>query len=316
MNTYRIVALMLMAIPLSAQTAAEQLQKGIYDQETAGDLDGAIAIYHQIVNSGSSPRDIAAQAQYRLAQSLLQKGDLQNGAQEFSNLARNYADYNKLVSNLATQARANTFFFRSPTPGSTEDRATADRVKAELQALEAQRAAVGRAGSSEQQAQLAEAMAKLENLAAAQQGLAGGRGGRGGGRGISPGLAAMSFDPASPVTVTGAAVFKVEWVNPNATISVDPKDGSGRRYTFLMASPNTLVSLGMTRASLKPGDEVTVTGIVSTGSQTLPDGTIAARASTITLADGRRVFDRAAMPAVSNPCNWVSDTVPPPCGTG
>ena len=109
MKTYRIVALMLMALPLSAQTAAELLQKGIYDQETAGDLDGAIAIYHQIVNSGSSPRDVAAQAQYRLAQSLLQKGDLPNGAQEFSNLARNYADYGKLVSSLATQARANTF---------------------------------------------------------------------------------------------------------------------------------------------------------------------------------------------------------------
>ncbi len=91
MKTYRIAALMLVAIPLGAQTAAEQLQKGIYDQETAGDLDGAIAIYHQIVNSGLSPRDVAAQAQYRLAQSLLQKGDLPNGAQEFSNLARNYA---------------------------------------------------------------------------------------------------------------------------------------------------------------------------------------------------------------------------------
>jgi TolA-binding protein len=113
MKTYRIAALILAALPLGAQTAAELLQKGIYDQETAGDLDGAISIYHQIVNSGSSPRDVAAQAQYRLAQTLLQKGDLPNGAQEFSNLARNYADYGKLVSSLATQARGNTFYFPS-----------------------------------------------------------------------------------------------------------------------------------------------------------------------------------------------------------
>ena len=127
------------------------------------------------------------------------------------------------------------------------------------------------------------------------------------------GPAAGSFDPASPVSVTGAAVFKVEWVNPNATISVDPKDGSGKRYTFLMASPNMLLKQGMTRVSLKPGDEVTVTGIISTGSQTLPDGTIAASASTVTLSDGRKVFDRAALPALSNVCNWVSATVPPPC---
>ena len=108
MKTYRILALMLMAFQLSAQTAAELLQKGIYDQETAGDLDGAIAIYHQIVNSGSSPRDVAAQAQYRLAQSLLQKGDLSNGAQEFSNLARNYADYGKLVSRSRRRRRVGT----------------------------------------------------------------------------------------------------------------------------------------------------------------------------------------------------------------
>jgi TolA-binding protein len=92
-------------IPVHAQTAAELLQKGIYTQETAGDLDGAIAIYRQIVNSGLSPRDLAAQAQYRLAQSLLQKGDLPNGAQEFANLARNYADYGKLIGTLATEAQ-------------------------------------------------------------------------------------------------------------------------------------------------------------------------------------------------------------------
>jgi hypothetical protein len=310
MKTYRIVALMLMVLPLSAQTAAELLQKGIYDQETAGDLDGAIAVYHQIVNSGSSPRDVAAQAQYRLAQSLLQKGDLPNGAQEFSNLARNYADYGKLVSNLATQARANTLRFNLPSSAE-------DRVKAELQALKAQQAAAGVAGSPEQQAQirdikLRDAMAQLERLAAEQQALSGGVA-RGGGRSMSPGLASMSFDPASPVSVTGAAVFKVEWVNPNATVSVDPRDGSGKRYTFLMASPNMLLKQGMTRASLKPGDEVTVTGIMSTGSQSLPDGTIAASASTVTSSDGRKVFDRAALPASSNTCNWVSATVPPPC---
>jgi TolA-binding protein len=53
------------------------------------------------VNSGNSPRDLAAEAQYRPAQSLLQKRDLSNAAQEFEKLARSYADYGKLVSNLA-----------------------------------------------------------------------------------------------------------------------------------------------------------------------------------------------------------------------
>ena len=123
----------LTAIPVFAQSAGELLQKGIYTQETAGDLDGAIAIYRQIVNSGNSPRDIAAQAQYRLAQSLLQKGDLANGATEFSNLARNYADYGKLIGNLATQAR-----------GSETEQRLADLIKFEqlrLQTADAVRGA-------------------------------------------------------------------------------------------------------------------------------------------------------------------------------
>src|SRR5580692_8506703 len=121
MKTKRIASLLvaasLTAISGYAQTAAEQMQKGIYTQETAGDLDGAITIYRQIANSGNSPRDLAAQAQYRLAQSLLQKGDLSNAAQEFEKLARNYADYGKLVSSLATMARGSTAAITVPGGG-------------------------------------------------------------------------------------------------------------------------------------------------------------------------------------------------------
>src|ERR1022692_722854 len=102
-----IAAMTLAGITLFAQTAAELMQKGIYTQETAGDLDGAMSIYRQILNSGSSPRDLAAQAEYRLAQCLLQKGDLGNAAKEFDNLARNYADYGNLISSLASMARTN-----------------------------------------------------------------------------------------------------------------------------------------------------------------------------------------------------------------
>src|ERR1700746_2382440 len=120
MKTNRIAGLVgaasLTLITSYAQTAAEQMQKGIYTQETAGDLDGAIAIYRQIVNSGNSPRDLAAEAQYRLAPRPLQKGDLPNASQEFEKLARSYADYGKLVSSLATTARGKTFFLAAP-PG-------------------------------------------------------------------------------------------------------------------------------------------------------------------------------------------------------
>ena len=51
-RSYRFAAVC-SALPLGEQTAAEELQKGIFTQETAGDPDGAIDIYRQIVNTGS-----------------------------------------------------------------------------------------------------------------------------------------------------------------------------------------------------------------------------------------------------------------------
>jgi len=63
MKTNRITVLAmaasLMVMTGYAQTAAEQMQKGIYRQETADDLDGAISIYrHQADTSvlAESPR--------------------------------------------------------------------------------------------------------------------------------------------------------------------------------------------------------------------------------------------------------------------
>jgi len=107
-----MLAVAIAAVPSLAQTTTELLQKGIFAQETEGNLDNAIMIYRQIVNSAPSQRDLAAQAQYRLAQSLLQKGDLTNASTEFSKLARDYADYQKLISSLAAQAGR-----QAPLPG-------------------------------------------------------------------------------------------------------------------------------------------------------------------------------------------------------
>ena len=84
------------------QPAAVQLQRGIYAQSTAGDLDSAIQEYRAIVASNHSQRAVAAQAQYRLAQALLQKGNLTAAAQEFQILASNYGDYEDLIKSMAS----------------------------------------------------------------------------------------------------------------------------------------------------------------------------------------------------------------------
>ena len=67
---------LLMSFSGSAQSASDLLQKGLHLQEAAGDVDGAIAFFRQVVSSASSANQpLAAQAQYQLVLCMLQKGD-------------------------------------------------------------------------------------------------------------------------------------------------------------------------------------------------------------------------------------------------
>jgi hypothetical protein len=61
-----------------AQSPADQLQKGIYAEETAGDIDGAIQLFWQVANSPN--KTIVAQVQYQLVLCMLQRGDRLGGA--------------------------------------------------------------------------------------------------------------------------------------------------------------------------------------------------------------------------------------------
>jgi len=90
------------AFPCSAQTASELLQKAIYAQETTGNLDAAIQLYRQAVSAAGTQRDVAAQAQYRLAQALLRKGDTANAALEMDRLAREFPDQRDVIARMAS----------------------------------------------------------------------------------------------------------------------------------------------------------------------------------------------------------------------
>src|ERR1700720_300410 len=102
------VVALIVASPCSAQTAAELLQKGIYTQDAVGDLDGAIRIYRQVLTASSFPREYAAQAQGRIVQCLLKKGDRTTAAREFDKLARDYADFKDVVNSVAPTLRGLT----------------------------------------------------------------------------------------------------------------------------------------------------------------------------------------------------------------
>ena len=92
-----------LVVPAAAQTPAELLQKGIYAEETAGDLDGALKIFRQITASAPAHSEAAATAQYHIVQTLIQKGDLNGAATEFNILATTYSEHQALIAKLANR---------------------------------------------------------------------------------------------------------------------------------------------------------------------------------------------------------------------
>lgn len=84
--------------PASETTpAAVLLEKGIYTEETVGDLDAAIRIYQDIVEQAKAGRPLAAQAQYRLAMCYLKKGDKAKAATELQTLLATYPQEKEIV---------------------------------------------------------------------------------------------------------------------------------------------------------------------------------------------------------------------------
>src|SRR5580704_8924149 len=96
-----IMTLLFLAAPGSAQSAADLLQRGIYTQETTGDIDGAVKIYRQVVESaGANPANnaSAAQAQYRLVLCMLLKGQPTAALKEFQLLEQKFPTQQELLN--------------------------------------------------------------------------------------------------------------------------------------------------------------------------------------------------------------------------
>ncbi len=89
---------LLLGNPGSAQSAADLLQKGIYAQETTGDLDTAIQIFRQVAGAAANNRALAAQAQYQLVLCMLQKGDRAAAARELETLVQKFPDQQDLIT--------------------------------------------------------------------------------------------------------------------------------------------------------------------------------------------------------------------------
>ncbi|HET6145485.1 MAG TPA: DUF6152 family protein [Candidatus Acidoferrales bacterium] len=101
------------------------------------------------------------------------------------------------------------------------------------------------------------------------------------------------FDIHKTFTVSGT-VAKVEWINPHSylTINVTGSDGKVQKWAFELGGPGALRRAGMSRedrGGLKPGDDVTASGLAA------KDGSTTGFLQELKLADGR-VFKFAADP--------------------
>jgi tetratricopeptide (TPR) repeat protein len=84
--------------PSFAAPLSELLEKGIYSEETKGDLDGAMKLYEQIVAEGKGGQAVAAQAQYRLGVCYYKKKDYAKASATFEKLVKDYPDQKELVA--------------------------------------------------------------------------------------------------------------------------------------------------------------------------------------------------------------------------
>jgi hypothetical protein len=101
------------------------------------------------------------------------------------------------------------------------------------------------------------------------------------------------FDQKRPVHLKGK-VTTMEWINPHSWIHIDVvgPDGKVTNWMVECGSPNIMLRRGFTKESLKTGTELSVEGYQA------KNGSNRANGSSVTFADGRRLFVGGSNPDV------------------
>jgi hypothetical protein len=102
------------------------------------------------------------------------------------------------------------------------------------------------------------------------------------------------FDVNKPLKLRGA-VTKWEMINPHSWIYLDVKDSDGKTSSWMIegGSPNSLMRLGFTKASLPPGTEIVVEGYQAKDRSNRGVGT------NLTFPDGRKLFLGSSAPGAN-----------------
>ncbi len=114
-----------------AQTASEMLEKGIYTEETVGDLDAAIKIYEKILAEDEANQQFVAQAQFRLGKCLAKQGKKKEAEKVFRELVDRFEDSSaqkELVEKARKLLPAKPMLILKPVPW-TEGEQTEVRLK-------------------------------------------------------------------------------------------------------------------------------------------------------------------------------------------
>ena len=98
-----VILLLLSAVPATAQSAAELLEKGIYLEETAGQVDEAIEIYRRILDDATADRAHVAEALLRLGTCHLKQGDPAAATGTFKRLFTEYPEQEELAARAREQ---------------------------------------------------------------------------------------------------------------------------------------------------------------------------------------------------------------------
>src|SRR5688500_16840657 len=94
-----VIVFLAIGSPLAkAATAGELLEKAIYAEETAGDLDEAVKLYEQVIAEAKTAKSAAAKAQYRLGLIYEKQGKAEQAAAAFQAVIDNYEGETELVA--------------------------------------------------------------------------------------------------------------------------------------------------------------------------------------------------------------------------
>jgi len=97
-----LVALVGIAVLVNLAAGAElpsvMLQKGIYQEDTVGDLETAMTIYREIIQADDARRAHVARAIYRLGNCYAKKGDQDKAAELYAKVIRQFPERKSIVS--------------------------------------------------------------------------------------------------------------------------------------------------------------------------------------------------------------------------